>query len=574
MPNNFTLPQINPVKFYHQADVLNTGAYTQTAYNSFNPNINERGIDSDFFSRNLKSWMDNSSYLQPYQQGDKLTLQWLGVANYAGPTVVNYVVRIIDGDGVIVKQQDATVGAEVPATSGIYIRECIMQLYDIPEGIYCVQIHKVGLFTDKDFFLISEPIEVKQHHPNTMLFKYSHTENAYGIFWETDIVFQKRMHSAFTELQASSKFNVYEDQPLNLTLLSGVKYRELQLSFGVDNNPMPEYQLDNIEEVLLCDTLYIDNVLYTRAEGSKMEIGRVDKNPLCTGNITVRPKENDVDLIVSQYPAILVMAEDTNDWFFVESLVQTTPATTYIIRKAFNGMQNFCDYLNTSNIIGTESLQGTYFALDNANNIVLITNDSTKYALFSPGLITGTILSAHLLLELNTHNGFDLVINYVNGTTAKYAFIYGDGSAVAQGTGTAVTVTKTYATKGTFLAKLFFANATEIYFNGTDCSIQTIEGKLTTTCEKFYLFANDLRFVKNNLFSNCDGSLVEVLLYGNILNKHAQNDVIRFAYNELDKLDPACVIDMTAQTPSASPSTDVGIYTTALLTQGITILTD
>ena len=118
MPNNFEIHPINPVKFYQQSDILNTGAYPFAAYNGFNPNFNDRGIDNDFFHRNLKSWMTKCKYYQPYQHGDKITLQWLGVDDAPGPIVL-YKANLITPSGQIVKQQDGIVGAEVGSGSGV-----------------------------------------------------------------------------------------------------------------------------------------------------------------------------------------------------------------------------------------------------------------------------------------------------------------------------------------------------------------------------------------------------------------------------------------------------------------------
>ena len=191
MANIFEIPQINPLKLFQQSDILNTAAYTQSSYQAFNPNINDRGMDADFYIRGLKDYMDKPRYWQPYQQGDVIYLQWLGVDDYVlGPTVA-YVARLINCSGQVVKEVDATVGS---AVGSLFIREVELPLYDIPEGKYFVQIHKVGLLTDYDFWVISEGIEVKQCHPNTLLFKYSNSSNDQGIFYETGIEFQLRVH--------------------------------------------------------------------------------------------------------------------------------------------------------------------------------------------------------------------------------------------------------------------------------------------------------------------------------------------------------------------------------------------
>ena len=93
--------------------------------------------------------MDVERYFQPYQQGDKITLQWLGIDD--APPVATYTITLLDQYGQTIKQQDADLGAEVGTGSGIFIRECEMLLYDVPEGKYFVQIRKVGLLGAYNF---------------------------------------------------------------------------------------------------------------------------------------------------------------------------------------------------------------------------------------------------------------------------------------------------------------------------------------------------------------------------------------------------------------------------------------
>jgi len=577
MPNNFTFPQINPIKFYQQSDVLNTAGYPYAVYKSFDPNQNERGMDNDFFYRNLKSWMDQTSYFQPFQQGDKIVLQWLGVANYLGPTVVNYIVRLIDANGTIVKQQNATQGSEVPSGSGIRIRSVEMLLYDVPEGKYLVQIHKLGLFTDSDYFLISEGIEVKAKHENTMLFRYSNTENAYGIFWETGIEMWVRLHTAFTEIQPGSKYNVYEDQPMNLTLLSGVKYREKQLSFGVDTKPMPEYMFDKIEEILICDTLYIDHQLHTRTEGGKLELNRVDKNPLCTGSITVREKENDTDLVVSNIAPVVMGNVPESEWFFVEKITQTLPApANYTVNLYFNGGINFVNWLNSSNFNQIVDYVNTYYAIDSLNRIVLITNSSAVNALY-PDLTITAPYEGHLIVDVDTKLGFDLVVDYVNtAMTTKYAYFFGDNTPAVIGSAGSHLETHTYATADRkYTAYLFWDKVHNLSLGNSEQIITAIEGKLPNKTVTFNCENNQLRKIKNNIFSVMNGFCTAIQLGGNRLTKYAQDAIILFALDAKDEFG-VCGIDLQTQNPVVGPSSDPGLasFRTTLINNGVTITTD
>lgn len=578
MPNVFNISQLNPLKPYQQSDLLGLGGFTQVALKSFDPNQNERGIDSDFFIRNIKSYMDVVQYSQPYQQGDKITLQWLGWDDYAiGPTVA-YVVRLLDYNGDVVKQQNATLGVEIGTGTGVFIREIDMLLYDVPEGKYFPQIHKVGLFTDYDFFLIFEPIEVKTYWPNTMLIRYSHTSNAYGIYFETGIELWKRVFANFTEINPGSVFNVYPDQPQNLTLLSGVKYRDKQLSVGVDNNPNPEFEIDKLEEVFLCDTIYIDHIQHTRNEGSKFEMGRVDKSPVVTANISLRETFSDTDIVVSEYEPIVLGSAPDSDWFYIRVISQTTPATSYPVGLYFNGPENFVNWLNGSNFLGIVDFVNTYFAIDSYGRIVLITNDQTIYDLYSPGLAFATPYTRHLIIDINSNFGTDLQIDLNSAASTKYAYFWGDGTAKTTGSGTLVSTSHTYPPGGHYTAYLFWDEFQSLRLDSSEAIITSLDGKLSNICTYFDVGGMPIKSVKNNIFEHCSNTLANVKFDFCKLNPFKINDLIRFAYESklTGAFSGSAVLTLSWQTPPAPPSNDYGInfMLNHLAAAGVTVVTD
>ena len=140
MANNFDISPLNPLKFYVLSDVLPdfTG---NISYNSFDTNLNYRAFDADFFYRNIKSWEERRFYAQPYQQGDMVNIQFLGIDNipsgvYAGNPYTAY---LIDCDNKIVNSYSVTTSA-LAMIDGQRIRECFIPLYNIDEGYYRVVI--------------------------------------------------------------------------------------------------------------------------------------------------------------------------------------------------------------------------------------------------------------------------------------------------------------------------------------------------------------------------------------------------------------------------------------------------
>jgi len=572
MLNIIQIPQINPIKFYWQSDVMNEAVNPYFVYNSFQPNQNERGFDNDFFYRNQRSWVDKVKYFQPWQQGDKIVLQFYG----AGLTTA-FSFYLIDEKGNIVKSALATVGSEIGVGSGIYIREVEMLLYDIPEGKYMPQILREppSPVTEGRYAFAGEPIEVKVNHENTMLFKYKHSENAYGIFWETGIEMWQRIHAAFTKLTPDSQFNVYDDDTFNATLLSGVKYRNWQLSIGVGSKPVPIYRFDNLEEVFLCDSLFIDHKYFTRTEDSKLEQVPIEKNPLFTGNIALREKINEADLVVDFYPALVLGPAPRSKWFAIKELTQTTPGTIYPIGLDFSGAKNFVDYLNSSNIIGTVDYINTFFVVDSQDRIVLMTTDAAVYAAYEPGLVFTDLLEGHLHVEVETAGAeVDLVVQFVNGSSSKYWYFWGDGTEV-NGSSAGVTQTKTFAAGKKFKARLYWDQVEEIYLDASHQIIQSFEGELPYRLQILNCENNLLKTIKNNLFGRMGGfGTTNFQLSGNRLTQYTIEDLIKNAFDEIDQFSNPGSIDVQSQVPLAGPSIELYKLLSKLSQEGLTILHD
>lgn len=571
MANIFDISQLNPVKLYQQADIFGNGTVSPLALNSFDPNLNQHTIDNDFNYFNLQKWADKVKYWQPFQQGDTITLQWLGVANYTLPAIVNYNINLLDCNGNIVKYKPVDQGATVGTQK---IRSVSMQLFDVPEGRYFVQLAKIGAGGDYFFYAISEGIEIKKYHADTAIIKYKNTSNAFGIFFETGIEFQLRIPCA-KELLTGSKFNVYEDQPLNLTLLSGVPYREWQCTFGTNNKQFPEWMLDKLERILLCDTLRIDNVYYTRIDGSKLEPQRVDKSPLMSAVITVREKNNDQDLSINEYPQILVSQFIDSEWFYVGSIYITSTATTVVVQKYFNGMQNLCDYLNV------DSLQNSYFALNNSNQLVYITNDATLYAQFSPGYTLQDVLTGHVIFDIDTKLGTKIITQMANtALVSKYAFFWGDGSANTIGSTTPIgaTLNHVYPSNKKYKAFLFFDQVHDLYFNASDLILKTIAGKLPNKCKALYCQSNIIERVQNNMFDKTNNGLLYVILNSNKINTHNINEILRYIYEakSSNTLSGFLLVNTKTQTPLAPPTVDEGIsfFINYLRKNSVTVTTD
>jgi hypothetical protein len=558
--NYFNISQANPLKFYKQADVFNTIANTDL--NTFNPQFNKRNFDDDFYYRNIDRWIESRLYFQQFQQSDYIRLQWGGTDKLTGG-VNPYKISILDCSGNAVKQVAGSfLYPIVPILfNGDYLWETSINLFDIPEGRYVVQIKRESdLFGVPDSCIISEPIEIKTTHRDSKLFNYLNTTNANDIYYETGINFQFRIDASFTELTTDSKFNVYEDQPMNLELLGGVKFRQWTLEF----KNIPLWICDKLELIFLHDQLKIDGVFYTRIEGSKVLITKNAGSSLCSAKIELREKINKISLeISSAYTKRFLINTNTyilsnSRAFYVESI--TIGSNTYNIKKYFLGHIEFLNYLNLTiaNNFSTGITDYYFFAVNDFGELVL--NTSISYINALTIFRVNNLIDRFIELDLDNSNANLLDFAVGIGGTVKYAYFLNDGTPLIEGTTTAGTINQTYnILKPNITAFLFFTNITYVYLSDSLINITAVGGNLGINCNSFELTYNAFTGFKNNLFESTQ--VLQNILINN--NKMISNEVIKtllYLY-ETKLLATNGLLVTNNQTPVAPLTNDEGINT-------------
>ena len=370
MANIFDIPLVNPLRFFQQTDITYNTSSGSVLNPGFNPNYNTRQFDADFFRRSLQDWQDMTDFIQPFQQGDKLSIQWIG----SDTTTANYVCRVLDCEGRTFSTETIT-GAAAGSNKRYDVN---IPLYNKPEGVYFVQLQHIQ--TGADLFMISEPIHVKEYHDNTIRLDYYNSYNDQGVIYDTannTINFSLRIPGDISELTTGSVFVVYEDQPRNLEMIGGKPYRSFKLTAGGYTNPIPEYLADKLERVLICDTLRIEGTYYTREESSKLEKQNVKNNPLSYYTIQLRERYNYDAIEVQQVECIVMGDVPTTPYFFVKEI--TINGTTYSVQKMFTGANNFLAYLNTNAFFSTIYNSG-YFAINSEDKLTFVKYDSYTIA--------------------------------------------------------------------------------------------------------------------------------------------------------------------------------------------------
>lgn len=536
----FEFPLLNPLKAIYQSDKLpnNLG---NIVLNSLNPSYNNKYMDSDFYAKTLKDYQDKRYYCQIYQQSQTVLLQFY---SSVGTLSTFQFARFLGANGNIFTQKTVTVALESGTYYGMYLYTVRVKLFDMPEGIYFLQLIHDNVSTSET--AIFEPIDIKQYHPNSIQIDYYNTYNTQSfIFVDSSYVPQIRIKADLIE-DTSSNFKTYEDQNYNVESISGTAWREYQLNTRV----IPMWMKDKLERITILNSNKYDGKLLTRPEGAKIEAKNADEvNPLTQYTLALRDKENSNTLIINNTNLILGDMPQTT-YFWVERI---RIAGSYLnIRLGFNGKRNFLDYLNSS----LQTANG-YWSEDKNNKLVFM-----AYSAYVPSgtwsLDAVDVLKYSIRFELIGDG--DVEYEIAQATTGEfYAVSYGDGftsvnkTAIATSPST-TTVAKTYTTNGSKYFTIYFSNAISIVDSATNIDARTIGGDLPPAFIDFSPFSGGMLVTEmtNNMFKYVT-ALNNVLLPANF-DMYGVNQLAIYVYDTLDNFDSGATVDISGQALGTGPS--------------------
>jgi hypothetical protein len=563
MAYNFDISPLNPLKFYPLADKL-PSYNANDVINSFDANINTRPFDQDFFYQNIPSWQDKRWYAQPYQNGDTIRLQWLGIS---GITVSN-LVYLLDCNSNIVATYTPT-NPTLTTINGLTIYECNIPLYNVAEGQYRVLIlHRSSLINTPRYFAISEPIDVKKKHENTILIEYNNSKNAQGVIFEYGIKFTMRVHGTINDLTTESEFYVYEDEPLNMVMLSGIPYRIWKLQIGGDGNAIPQYMADKIERITLCDTMAIDTIYYTRDEGSKLEANKKDNVPLASYSLNLRERYNDNSMYLEQYQKPLVMNTTVvgAKYIYAHDMTYSTSSTLQI-RKIFNGYDNLVEYLNS--VVRLALNMKGVFAINVNNALVYIPATTAEVTSFA-NIVINEIYPYGIRYEIFSDGTQDFEVDYETiAGTINYAVSYDNGTTITKGSfsSSIQTFSNTYSS-GYKVAYIIVDNADSLGNSlGNQVDILSIDGDCRSNLVGIIFNGCGLKSV-GNLFRYTNSAFTILQLMNNKIISANIDKIIKNMYDSPRLKFTAFTADISGQTPLAPPSDQIKEIIVPLLTKG------
>lgn len=264
MDNIIYIPVANPVKFVEKS-LTNPSKYAT------------KHLDDYRFEDQIQPWESGTRYLQKFTTADIIRLQLH--ANYSPIQVTVF-------DCNEIPQLSFSVSSVLrnKYDANMFVYEVGINLSTLDAGEYEIII-EAGSPVQKT--LVSEPIEVLDSPDGTVLIEYTNETFKDDVIYETGIEFGFRVEASFGRLAPKSKDVVYEDQPLNQTLLSSRAFRQIPFVVG-GTYGVPAWVIDKLNFILSCSSTKFDGKYFVKAEGANWDAKTEDNYPMSAYTIELR----------------------------------------------------------------------------------------------------------------------------------------------------------------------------------------------------------------------------------------------------------------------------------------------
>lgn len=217
--------------------------------------------------------------------------------------------RVIDCNYQTFYAFPAAVAADIPGNltaDGAQLHSYLWRRPDwgaIPAGSYYLLL--TVNWNSTDFYqAVSEPFDLQDSHPATMLFEYRNSTNRDGMFFEQlPARIPLRLPAFIADMQALSSDTVYQNQRFDTVPLDSNPFRNWRLYV----DPIPDYILDKLNYIFACDYVLLDGKQYTKAgDGAGWEKQGETTSPLWAAQLTIQEANGDegnvyVDPVIPLY---------------------------------------------------------------------------------------------------------------------------------------------------------------------------------------------------------------------------------------------------------------------------------
>lgn len=272
---NIKIPDSNPLHF--------TDAVPATL-----PQYNYKHFRDWPFPLTIRYWETPIEWFQPWQQNDAIRLQLL---SEVGPVYYSLVRHSAGGqtldeiefqDVLIQKQQSRFV-------PGMFIHELDLDLSIFDEGFYSLVLEfgsPVLRRVVSNVFMIQEKIE------DSIRIDYRHRRYFGDMFFETGFYPHMRTYGTLQYDKPGSINVLYNDQKLNLSLISGKPFNDWRYYTGGPEG-LPDFMVPKLNQIFCMTDLKLEGIPFTKSgEGTTFEEKAEEGYPMRGWSIALRDKMN------------------------------------------------------------------------------------------------------------------------------------------------------------------------------------------------------------------------------------------------------------------------------------------
>lgn len=273
---------------------------------------------------------------------------------------------------------------------------------------------------------ISEPINVTESIPHSLLFKYKNSKNDFDtIFKQFDTQHQFAIQGTLSKLIPEFNEDVFEDQDRELVNLRATPYRLYKLQIGVDKG-VPDWAIDKLNYIIGCDNLKINGISFVVNDNNKWDVVETD-NSLYAATITLREKDLSLPFKFSVNNTEIVDIDNpTKDLFVAKIALSDGVSEIEIINGYYideDSLPLLLTELNTT-IVTTYNLSGE-FAIHDDYYIVYNNSEDENYQVSIKDVTTHRMsFSAQMIasspIELNIRGGWIGVVHNAYQGDAYY----------------------------------------------------------------------------------------------------------------------------------------------------------
>jgi hypothetical protein len=499
-----------------------TGIVPTTKYHQVQP-------DKEWFAEHVQDWQTPSDYFQKVQQGDIIYLQLhrqdsndtelyiydCTMQQVAEIGIADFIIYPADSGSVYTRSDGTTVPLAVHTWAFNFAE---FELLDGQYYLYC----PVKFYVDDEVIAtrpwISEPLDVRSEHENTILLEVSNLTNKGDIIWKytgygKGAYFPMpkmggRVEGSIKDItKYTSSDNYFKEQDYEQRNTSSTPWVVKQLYVG-DDSGIPPYLIEKLNIYMSSDVVRIDGRRYIKDEGAEWVIGESFSYPLYNAAIDIQDYNRQ---------------DSFTDNRGVASLVMEIYAYPFYVYGIFNYQDNGYSFVN-------------YDIRNDADRDAMISsfNSQASYLGYSPEFVLdGTRVYYNNQNDENFTFRADVFTSYidtnisvlVNGASysmglkkARVGIVWGDGSVqkLQNLTSTQSDNRHTYAAIGTYPLRLYqdnsFCDFIGFYGNPQAMAI-SFTGTFSFSLKEFMMQLAALGNISLSPFAPCRSAIERITFF-------------------------------------------------------------